>query len=205
MELPPSRSLDLEPLPRRPAGSESTGVDDGLRRSFRDIDKIARQRLQGVHVRKTVLVYGALAGVLIAVLQLIQYRFLVVEHAVEIYGALIALLFAALGIWLGLRMTRPRETVIVKEVLVPGPAASPAQASGPFTPDPARMARFGITPREHEILQLIANGLSTREIAERLSVSENTVKTHASRLLDKLDARRRTQAVQVAKEAGLIP
>ena len=156
-------------------------------------------------MRKTVLVYGALAGVLIAVLQLIQYRFLVVEHAVEIYGALIALLFAALGIWLGLRMTRPRETVIVKEVLVPGPAASPTQASGPFTPDPARMARFGITPREHEILQLIANGLSTREIAERLSVSENTVKTHASRLLDKLDARRRTQAVQVAKEAGLIP
>jgi two-component system, NarL family, response regulator LiaR len=156
-------------------------------------------------VRKTVLVYGALAGVLIAVLQLIQYRFLVVEHAVEIYGALIALLFAALGIWLGLRMTRPRETVIVKEVLVPGPGASPPQAAGPFTPDPARMARFGITPREHEILQLIANGLSNREIAEQLSVSENTVKTHASRLLDKLDARRRTQAVQVAKEAGLIP
>lgn len=155
-------------------------------------------------MRKTVLVYGALAGVLIAVLQLIQYRFLVVEHAVEIYSALVALLFAALGIWLGLRMTRPRETVIIKEVLVPGPA-SQTQASGPFKPDPARMARFGITPREHEILQLIASGLSNREIAERLSVSENTVKTHAGRLLDKLDARRRTQAVQLAKEAGLIP
>jgi DNA-binding CsgD family transcriptional regulator len=161
-------------------------------------------------VRKTVLVYGVLGGVLIAVLQLIQFRFLVIEHAVEIYGALVALLFSALGIWLGLRITRPKETVesvetvIVKEVLVPAPPP-PISASEPFTPDPARLARFGITPREHEILQLIADGLSNREIAERLFVSENTVKTHASRLLDKLDARRRTQAVQLAKEAGLIP
>ena len=145
-------------------------------------------------MRKTVLVYGVLAGVLIAFLQLIQYRFLVLEHAVEIYGALIALIFAGLGIWLGLRMTRPKETVIVREVLVPAPAESPPPVSAPFTPDPARMARFGITPREHEILQLIAGGLSNREIAERLSVSENTVKTHAGRLFDKLDARRRTQA-----------
>ena len=63
----------------------------------------------------------------------------------------------------------------------------------------------GITPRELEILELIAAGLSTREIAERLFVSENTVKTHAGRLFDKLSARRRTQAVQLAKEAGLIP
>lgn len=158
-------------------------------------------------MRKTVLVYGVLGGVLIAVLQLIQFRFLVIEHAVEIYGALVALLFSALGIWLGLRITRPKETVetvIVKEVLVPAPPP-PISASEPFTPDPARLARFGITPREHEILQLIADGLSNREIAERLFVSENTVKTHASRLLDKLDARRRTQAVQLAKEAGLIP
>ena len=157
-------------------------------------------------MRKTVLIYGVLGGVLIAVLELIQYRFLVVEHAVEIYGALIALVFSALGIWLGLRLTRPKEIVIVKEVPGPAPAEAPAApASEPFVPDPARLARFGITRREHEILQLIALGLSNREIAERLFVSENTVKTHASRLLDKLDARRRTQAVQLAKEAGLIP
>ena len=152
-------------------------------------------------MRRTVLVYGGVAGVLIAVLQAIEYRFLVVAHALEIYGGLVALLFAALGIWIGLRLTRPRETVretvIVKEVPVMMPTA-------PFAPDAARLERLGITPREHEVLRLIAAGLSNREIAERLFVSETTVKTHASRLLDKLHARRRTEAVQLAKEAGLI-
>jgi DNA-binding CsgD family transcriptional regulator len=165
-------------------------------------------------VRKTVLVYGLLGGVVIAALQLIQYRFLVADHAVELYGALVAALFAALGIWLGLRITRPKPTVIVKEVpvLVPAPAAPAAPAASvaaavaaPFAPDPARLERYGITRREHEILQLIATGLSNREIAERLHVSENTVKTHASRVLGKLQARRRTHAVRLAKEAGLLP
>ncbi len=75
----------------------------------------------------------------------------------------------------------------------------------PFVADVAALERLGITGREHEILQLIAAGLSTREIAERLFVSENTVKTHASRVLEKLGARRRTQAVQAAKEAGILP
>jgi ATP/maltotriose-dependent transcriptional regulator MalT len=68
-----------------------------------------------------------------------------------------------------------------------------------------RLAELGITPRELEILELIAGGLSNREIAEKLFVSENTVKTHSSRLFDKLSARRRTQAVQLGKELGLIP
>ena len=68
-----------------------------------------------------------------------------------------------------------------------------------------RQAELGITPRELEILELIANGLSNREIAEKLFVSENTVKTHSSRLFDKLSARRRTQAVQLGKELELIP
>jgi NarL family two-component system response regulator LiaR len=152
---------------------------------------------------KTVLAYGLAAGALIAVLQLVEYRFLVVEHALAIYGGLVALLFSGLGIWLGLRITRPRPappTVIVKEV--PVPVTVPVTA--PFVPDAARLERLGITRREHEVLQLIAVGMSNREIAERLFVSENTVKTHASRLLDKLQARRRTEAVQLAKQAGLI-
>jgi two-component system, NarL family, response regulator LiaR len=153
-------------------------------------------------VRKTVLLYGLLGGGVITALQFMKYRFLVVEHAVELYGALVAVLFAALGIWLGLRMTRPK--VVVKEVPVTVEIPVQVPASEPFVLDPARLERFGITRREHEILQLIATGLSNREIAERLSVSEHTVKTHASRLLDKLDARRRTQAVRRAKEAGLI-
>ena len=77
--------------------------------------------------------------------------------------------------------------------------------SGPFTPDQGRLSDLGITPRELEILGLIAAGLSNREIAGRLFVSENTVKTHSSRLFDKLGAKRRTQAVQLGKEARLIP
>ncbi|HMI48785.1 MAG TPA: response regulator transcription factor [Gemmatimonadaceae bacterium] len=146
---------------------------------------------------KTILVYGILGGVLIAVLKLVEYRYLVVEHSLEIYGGIVALLFSALGIWLGLKLTRTHETVVVREVPVP--------VTGPFAPNETRLGQLGITPRELEILEAMAAGLSNREMAERLFVSENTVKTHAARLFDKLSARRRTQAVQRAKEAGLIP
>ncbi len=150
-------------------------------------------------MRKTILLYGLLGGVLIAGLKLIEYRYLVVEHSIEVYGGLVALLFSALGIWLGLRITGRRDRIVVREVAAASPAA------GPFTPNAARLEQLGITPRELQILELIAAGMSNREIAAKLFVSENTVKTHSSRLFDKLDARRRTQAVQRAKEAGLIP
>lgn len=155
-------------------------------------------------VKKTILLYGLLGGVLIAGLKLIEYRFLVVEHSIEIYGGIVALLFSVLGIWLGLKLTRTKETVIVREVEVRVPVEVPVRVSEPFVADAERVRELGITPREMEILEAIAQGLSTREIAARLFVSENTVKTHSSRLFDKLNARRRTQAVQIAKEAGLI-
>ena len=153
-------------------------------------------------MKKTVLLYGILGGVLIAVLKLVEYRFLVLEHSLEIYGGIVALLFSALGIWLGLKLTRTRETVVVREVPVEVQVPVPA---GPFARNEKRLEQLGITPRELEILEAMAAGLSNREIAERLFVSENTVKTHAARLFDKLSARRRTQAVQLAKESGLIP
>lgn len=146
-------------------------------------------------MKKTVLLYGIVGGLLIAGLRLIEYRFLVLEHSLEIYGGVIALIFSAVGIWLGLKLTRTRT--IVREVPVP--------VVGPFNRNEARLEELGITPRELEILEAMAAGLSNREIAERLFVSENTVKTHAARLFDKLTAKRRTQAVQRAKEAGLIP
>lgn len=152
-------------------------------------------------MKKIILLYGLLGGVLIAGLKLIEYRFLVVEHSIEIYGGIVALLFSVLGIWLGLKLTRTRERVVVREV----PVEVPVRASEPFVANAARARELGITPREMEILQEIAAGLSTREIAAKLFVSENTVKTHSSRLFEKLNARRRTQAVQIAKEAGLIP
>ncbi len=165
-------------------------------------------------VTRNVLLYGLTGGVLIALLRAIEYRWLVVEHSVEIYGGLIAALFAAIGIWLGLRLTRARERVVVREVPVEVPIAVPIEipvrvAAEPapvrFVRDAARVESLGVTPRELEILEAIAAGLSTREIAERLYVSENTVKTHASRLYDKLGARRRTQAVQLGQQLGLIP
>ena len=144
-----------------------------------------------------ILLFGLSGGVLITILKLTEYRFLVVEHSLEIYGGLVAALFAGLGIWLGLTLTRKKEQVT---------AAPPAPAGdGPFAVDADRLNELGLTPRELEILGLIAAGLSNREIAEKLFVSENTVKTHSSRLFDKLGARRRTQAVQLGKEAGLIP
>jgi len=147
--------------------------------------------------RGLVVVYGLLGGVLIAALRYIEYRWLVIEHSLEIYGGLVAVLFAGLGIWLGVRATRHRHTVVVREVVVPAPAT--------FVRDDAQVAALGLTPREMEILELIAEGLSNREIAERAHVSENTVKTHSSRVFDKLGARRRTQAVQRAKALRLIP
>ena len=143
------------------------------------------------------LIYGLCGGVLILALKLIEYRFLVVEHSVEIYGGLIALLFALLGGWLGLKLTRKKEVIVLKEVLV--------SDASPFVLNQQRQRELSITPRELEILSLIANGLSNREIAEKLFVSESTVKTHSSRLFDKLSAKRRTQAVQIGKELGLIP
>ena len=161
-------------------------------------------------MKRHVLIFGLVGGLLIATLQFTEYRFVVIEHSVELYSALVAILFATFGIWLGLRITRRRETVretvVVREVLVPSKAPAPiAPNAGPFAPDAAQQQTLGITARELEILTLVARGLSNREIATQLFVSENTVKTHCSRAFDKLGAARRTQAVQRGKELGLLP
>ena len=147
-------------------------------------------------MRRHVLLYGLLGGVLIAGLKLVEYRYLVVEYSVEIYGGIVAAVFSGVGIWLGLRLTKKPETVI-REVLVPAPVD--------FIRDQDKLQALAITPRELEVLELIAAGLSNKEIAERVFVSENTVKTHLSRVFDKLGARRRTQAVQLGKQLRLIP
>ena len=159
--------------------------------SFRWMISAAKSR----RALRDILLYSLVGGALITILKLTEYRFLVVEHSVEIYAGMIAALFAALGIWLGLTLTRNRKQIIVHQ----------PQQDAPFSPDAQRLTELAITPRELEILNLIAAGLSNREIADRLFVSENTVKTHSSRLFDKLGARRRTQAVQLGKQAHLIP
>jgi two-component system, NarL family, response regulator LiaR len=154
---------------------------------------------------RDILLYGLCGGVLIAVLKLTEYRFLVVEHSVEIYVGLVAALFAGLGIWLGLTLTRKKPTTLISKTPAPLQTQDQSQVKEPFVADETRLRQLGITARELEILGLIAAGLSNREIATRLFVSENTVKTHSSRLFDKLGARRRTQAVQIGKTARLIP
>ncbi len=150
---------------------------------------------------REIVLYGVCCGVLVALLNAVEYRWLVIEHSLALYGALVAVLFAAVGIWLGRSLSRApagsRAAVLDRAVRAPDDA--------PFTVDTERLRALAITPRELEILGLIAAGLSNREIAERLFVSENTVKTHSSRLFDKLGARRRTQAVQIGKAARLIP
>jgi DNA-binding CsgD family transcriptional regulator len=150
-------------------------------------------------MKRHVLIYGLIGGILITVLKWSEYRFLVIDHSIEIYGGLIAATFAVLGIWLGLKLTRTRERIVVQEV----PVA--AEAPIVFIPNEKKREDLGITRREFEILELIALGMSNREIAEKLYVSENTVKTHSSRVFDKLGAKRRTQAVQLGKEFGLLP
>ncbi len=146
---------------------------------------------------KHILLYGLLAGFLIAGLKFIEYRWLVLEHSIEIYGGLVAALFAGLGIWLGIRLTHHKQTVMVREVEV--------VVSSDFERDQHKLESLGITPRELEILTLIAEGLSNKQIAARVFVSENTVKTHSSRVFDKLGVQRRTQAVQLARQLRLIP
>jgi DNA-binding CsgD family transcriptional regulator len=148
-------------------------------------------------VKRHVLIFGTVGGLLIAVLQWSEYRFVVIEHSVQIYAGLVAVTFAAVGMWLGRRLMAGRERVVVREVSV-------ARADE-FVADERRRAELAITPREMEILRLVAEGMSNREIAERLFVSENTVKTHCSRAFDKLGAKRRTQAVQRGKAMGLLP
>lgn len=147
-------------------------------------------------MRRILLVYGAAGGLLIAALKYTEYRYLVLEHSLEMYGGIIAAIFAAVGIALGTRLAR-KPPIVIREV--------PVASSAPFVRNHARMAELGVTARELEILEHIAAGKSTREIAEALFVSENTVKTHASRLFGKLTVNRRTQAVRAGRQLGLIP
>jgi DNA-binding CsgD family transcriptional regulator len=146
---------------------------------------------------KRILVVGAVGGVLIAALRLIEYQHFVRAYPGEVYGGLVALIFTAVGAYVGLKWTRAKEVVVIKEVRVP--------EGGPFVLDAGKLKELGITPREHEILGLIAGGLSNREIGEKLFVSENTVKTHSARVFEKLGVGRRTQAVQEGRRLGLIP
>ncbi|GGH23748.1 helix-turn-helix transcriptional regulator [Dyadobacter endophyticus] len=144
------------------------------------------------------LLYGVSLALLLFVLRWLELRFLIIDHLIEIYVGAIALMFTGLGIWLAHKLTAPRaETRIVeREVYV--------TAGEEFILNEPERLRLGISQRELEVLQLVAEGLSNQQIAERLFVSLNTVKTHSSRIFEKLEVRNRTQAVERARRLGLI-
>jgi two-component system, NarL family, response regulator LiaR len=140
-------------------------------------------------VRKSIILYGVAMAVLLGILKFAEYRFFVRDLSLELYLGVVAVLFVSLGVWAGRRLTR------VKVISPPSE----------FKCDEAELKRLGITKREYEVLGLIAQGLSNKEIADRLFVSTSTIKTHTSNLFLKLEASRRTQALQKAKELQIIP
>lgn len=142
-------------------------------------------------MRKTIIIYGIAMAALIGLLKAVEYKYLVRDIPLEFYIGLVAVLFTSLGIWAGLRLTRPKVKVIATSL--------------PFELDQANLQKLGISKREYEVLELISGGLSNQEIADKLFVSTSTVKTHVSSILAKLDASRRTQAISRAKELRIIP
>lgn len=140
-------------------------------------------------MRKTILIYGTALAALIAFMKFIEYRFFMKDLSLEFYLGIVAMLFTGLGIWVGLRLTR-------KKVVIAAPD---------FQLNEPELQRLGLSKREYEVLELIAQGLSNQEIAGKLFVSPNTVKTHSSNLFMKLGVRRRTEAIRRAKELGLLP
>jgi two-component system, NarL family, response regulator LiaR len=142
-------------------------------------------------MRRTIIIYGLAMAGLTALLKYLEYRYFIRDLSLEFYMGLIALLFTGVGIWAGLKLTAKRKVVI--------------QSVAPFSLDDEKLKSLGISKREYEVLELIASGLSNQEIADKLFVSLNTIKTHSASLFVKLDAKRRTQAIQRAKEMQLIP
>jgi DNA-binding CsgD family transcriptional regulator len=143
------------------------------------------------------ILYGLSLAVLLLLLKWLEWHFIIINHAFEIYAGAIALVFTGLGIWLAIKLVTPKvKTVIVEKQVFAGPD---------FILNQAEVNRLRLSTRELEVLQLIADGLSNRQIAERLFVSLNTIKTHTSNLFLKMEVERRTQAIEAAKRLGLIP
>ena len=155
---------------------------------------------------KANIVYGISLAFLLFLLKWLELRYLIFDHSFEIYIGFVAIIFTALGIWLALKLSRPKiETVFVeKEVFVNRNENLPDKQSG-FVPDISLVKQFELSKRELEILNLLAQGHSNQEIAAKLFVSLSTVKTHNQNLFEKLDVKRRIQAVEKAKRLNLIP
>jgi two-component system, NarL family, response regulator LiaR len=148
---------------------------------------------------KLIISYGLALAACLLLLNWLKWHFLLLNNAFEVYIGAIALLFTGLGSWLALKLSKPKlQTIIIeKEIYHPAPAAE-------FLPNENMLRKTGISKREWEVLNLMACGLSNQEIARSLFLSLNTIKTHSANLFEKLDAKRRTQAIDKAKKLGLL-
>ena len=153
---------------------------------------------------KATIVYSISLAFLLFLLRWLELRFIIFKNSFEIYTGFIAVIFTALGIWLALKLSKPKpdsyrvETVVVeKEVYI--------NRNKNFVLDTSLISQLELSKRELEILSLLAQGHSNQEIAAKLFVSLSTVKTHVQNLFEKLDVKRRIQAVEKAKRLNLIP
>jgi len=153
--------------------------------------------LQKIKQNKELISYAIAMAILLLLLRLLEYKFLVLEYKIEIYSGIIAIIFLLIGIWVANKVTKPKvETVVVeKEVKI---------FQDNFSINTEAIETLKISSRELEVLQLMAKGLSNQEIADALFVSLHTIKTHNANLFEKLDVKRRTQAVEVAKKLQII-
>lgn len=147
---------------------------------------------------KQTILYGICLAFLLFLLKWLEYRFMIYDHAFEIYVGIIAFIFTALGIWLALKLSKPKvKTIIVeKEVIINQP--------NDFTINECELKKLNLSNREYEILQLVAKGLSNEEIAKQLFLSLSTIKTHNQNLFAKLEVKSRTQAIDKAKRLQII-
>jgi DNA-binding CsgD family transcriptional regulator len=155
---------------------------------------------------KEIVLYGICLAFLLFILKWLEVRFIIFEYSFEIYIGLIAVIFTALGIWLALKLSKPKiETVVVeKEVYVNRNEILLDRRPG-FVMNTSLISQLEISKRELEILNLMAQGHSNQEIAAKIFVSLSTVKSHNQNLFLKLDVKRRTQAIEKAKRLSLIP
>ncbi|MDP2388534.1 MAG: LuxR C-terminal-related transcriptional regulator [Bacteroidota bacterium] len=174
------------------------------------------QKTGFLHKNKAIFIYGISSAVLLLLLKWLEWRFMIVDHAMEIYIGAIALIFTLLGIWLALKLSTPKvNTVIVeKEVFVEKEIYLEKEIivekeiyikeNPDFTLNEKEIEKLGLSKREIEVLELMSEGFSNQEIGERLFVSLNTIKTHSGNIFVKLDVKRRTQAVEKAKRLSII-
>lgn len=138
-------------------------------------------------------------AILVFALKWLQWRFLIVDNAIDIYIGLVAVFFTTLGIWVAKQLIKPKtQTIIIeKEVLIP--------QTGAFTVNEVELKKLHLNSREYEILQLLAKGYSNKDISENLFLSISTIKTHVSNLYVKMNIKSRTQAIEKAKRLKIIP